>query len=156
MATTPSDERILRKEVVIDADLDTVWRTWTTEAGLDIVSAQSRIDLRPGGDYAWFLDLPSDEHGKRGSEGSTIVAVDPLRQLVFDWNFPPDIPELRGAGATTRVAVTLTPGDDGVRVRLEARGWKEGEEWDRGFAYFDRAWEYVLERMRAVLGGEEG
>jgi uncharacterized protein YndB with AHSA1/START domain len=154
MAATAASERVLTKEVVIDAELEAVWRAWTTEAGLAVVSEKSRIELRPGGDYAWFLDLPADHHGKRGSEGSTIVSVDPMHQLVFDWNFPPDIPELRDAGTTTRVSVTFTPGDNGVEVQLVARGWEGGEVWDRGFAYFDRAWGIVLQRMRTVLGSE--
>lgn len=146
------DARVLRKEVVIAAPIDTVWRAWTTEERLAVVSSRSRIDLTPGGEYSWFLDLEPDVHGRRGSEGSKIVSITAPREIVFDWTFPPVTPGLRESGATTRVEVQLRPVDPSrVAVRLSAHGWGTGEEWDRGYAYFDSAWEAVLERMRTAL-----
>lgn len=123
---------------------------WTTEDGLRFVSEVSRVDLRPGGDYAWFLDLEPDENGRRGSEGSTIVSVSPQSELVFDWTFPPATPELRSSGATTRVTVTFAAEGAVTTITLTAIGWGDGDEWDAGYAYFDRAWAYVLDRCRSV------
>jgi uncharacterized protein YndB with AHSA1/START domain len=148
-------ERSLRREVVIRAPLDRVWRTWTTEEGLAAVFGPCRVELRPGGDYAWFLRLDPDDRGLRGSEGSRIVGFVPERELVFDWTFPPDTPELRRTGATTRVVVTLAPADgDAVLVRLAATGWGTGEEWDLGYRYFDDAWDQVLQAMKQHLEAE--
>lgn len=142
----------LRKEALVEASVEQVWAMWTTEEGLRFVSSESRVELAAGGDYALFLSLPADDQGKRGSEGSRIVSVDPPRQLVFDWTFSPETPGLRASGETTRVSVTVEPDAEQTRVTLVATGWKGGSEWDEGYAYFDRAWGAVFERLREVAG----
>ena len=47
------DEQVLRKEITIHADLDEVWRAWTTEDGLAPVAGRSYVELRIGGSYEW-------------------------------------------------------------------------------------------------------
>jgi uncharacterized protein YndB with AHSA1/START domain len=145
----------LRKETLVDASVEEVWAMWTTEEGLRFVSSESRVELEPGGDYALFLALPADDQGRRGSEGSRIVSVDPPNRLVFDWTFSPETPALRAAGETTRVTVAIEPAGEQTRVTLVATGWEEGGEWDQGYFYFDRAWDYVFERLTAEAGGVE-
>lgn len=143
--------RVLRKEIVIHAPLDAVWRAWTSEEGLAPISSSSRIELRPGGDYAWFLETV-DEQGRRGSEGSEIVSFVPRERLVFRWTFPPSTPGLRAAQATTEVAVHFDEAaEGGVRLELVATGWQEGAEWDQAYEYFDRAWGWVLGAMKEHL-----
>lgn len=152
----PYSERVLEKEVMIQADLDSVWDAWTTEDGIRFLSPESRIEPRPGGAYELFLHLPPDERGRRGAEGSRVLTVLARRLLVFDWTFPPAVPDLRRAGVKTHVALLFEPGDDGVRVRLLQYGWREGPEWDAGYRYFDEAWSGVLQAMKRHLEGEEG
>jgi uncharacterized protein YndB with AHSA1/START domain len=150
-------DRSLRREVVIRAPLDRVWRTWTTEAGLAAVFGPCRVELEPGGDYSWFLRLEPDDRGLRGSEGSRIVSFDPERELVFDWTFPPETPGLRRTGATTRVMVTFEPAKpDGVLVRLVATGWGTGEEWELGYRYFEDAWGWVFQAIKQQLEAGAG
>lgn len=145
-------DRELRKHVVVDASPETVWHMWTSEEGLGWISSESRVDLRPGGDYALFLSLDPDERGRRGSEGSKIVSVDAPRELVFDWTFPPDVPSLRYGDDVTRVTLTLQPVESGgTALTLVERGWGEGEDWDRGFQYFDAAWGFVFDRLQEAL-----
>jgi len=147
---TPASNRVLHKEVSIRAPLPMLWHMWTTEEGLRFVSESSRVNLEPGGDYAWFLDLEPDDAGRRGSEGSTIVSVAALRELAFDWTFSPTTPGLRSAGATTRVTVRFLDRDETATITLTATGWGDGDEWDAGYDYFDRAWDVVLDRCRQV------
>jgi uncharacterized protein YndB with AHSA1/START domain len=147
---TLAGDRVLHKEVSIRSPLPVLWHMWTTEEGLRFASEASRVNLEPGGAYAWFLDLDPDESDRRGSEGSTIVSVTPLRELVFDWTFPPTTPRLRSAGATTRVTVRFLDANDTTTVTLTATGWGDGDEWDAGYDYFDRAWDYVLDRCLQV------
>ena len=152
VAANEDGERILRKEVTIRASLDEVWTAWTTSEGLEPVSAKSNIELRVGGPYEWFLDLDPDENGLRGGQGSRVLAFLPGEVLAFDWTFPPSIPTLRRAGAKTQVVVQLDePADGVVRVRFAQLGWGEGEDWDQGFTYFDKAWDWVLDRMKESL-----
>lgn len=35
-----------------------------------------------------------------------------------------------------------------TRVSLHHTGWGEGGEWDKSFAYFDRAWTGVLDNLK--------
>ena len=96
--------------------------------------------------------MPPDDDGKRGSEGSHILAYLPKRMIAFSWTFPPDVPELRHADERTQVVVFLDEEEGAqVRVSLYAHGWRDGEAWRRGWAYFDRAWGRVLNAMKQHL-----
>lgn len=144
-AETPA----LEKEASVKAPLADVWHAWTTAGGLAFISEKSNVELRIGGPYEWFLDLEPDARGKRGGEGSQILAFLPLKMLAFSWTFPPSIPELRDADERTQVVVLFDECDDGVvQVRLYAHGWQDGEPWQRGRAYFDKAWGAVLGAMK--------
>lgn len=147
-----SSERVLIKEVTVNASLDEVWRAWTTAEGLQFISEKSNVELRRGGPYEWFLQLPPDENGKRGGQGARVLAFLPQEMLAFSWTFPPSIPELRNAGASTQVVVRFELRDAGkVHVKLVAHEWGEGEAWDAGYAYFDSAWESVLGALRTYF-----
>lgn len=143
---------ILEKEVSINAPLKKVWRAWTTEEGLEFVSRKSNIELRIGGRYEWFMDSPPDDRGRRGSQGSNVLAFLPQKMLAFSWTFPPDIPELRYADERTQVVVLFDEDNDGlVHVRLHELGWQDAEHWKLGWQYFDKAWESVLLAMKRHL-----
>ena len=144
----------LSKQTVVNADPDTVWRAWTTVEGLKFISSQSRVELRHGGAYEWFLDLPADAYGRRGGEGAKILVVMPGELLAFTWMFPPAVPTLRDARATTQVVVRFEAVDaHSTRVRLDVSGWQSGTDWEAGWQYFDRAWDVVLERLTDHFAG---
>ena len=147
-----AEMRRLHKEVIVQAPLRDVWNAWTTNEGLRFISQESNVELRLGGPYEWFLELPPDEHGSRGGEGARVLAFLPREMLAFTWRFPPVVPELRLTGAETQVVVRFTDRGDGtVLVRLDAIGWQEGEAWESGYEYFDQAWAIVLERLKHEL-----
>lgn len=148
----PDPERILRKEIVIEAPRAEVWNAWTTEDGVRFVSAKSRIELRVGGAYEWFLDGPVEEDGRRGAEGSRVLAFLPQEMLAFEWTFPPAVMELRKADARTQVVILFEELDGHrTRVRLHALGWESGPAWDHAYNYFDRAWSMVLDLLKERL-----
>ena len=142
---------ILTKEVCVHAPIEAVWNAWSTADGLVFISSKSNIELRIGGPYEWFLDGEPDELGKRGGEGSHILAYLPNKMIAFSWTFPPAVPELRNADERTQVVVLLDDAEGHVHVRLYAHGWQEGEPWQRGWEYFDRAWGLVLDAMKQHL-----
>ena len=147
-----SDCPILVKEIVVKAPLDRVWDAWTSNEGLRFVSTESNVELRVGGPYEWFLDGPADDRGLRGSEGSRILAFIPRQMVAFAWTFPPETPSLREAAATTTVVVLFDEIDAStVQVKLQALGWQSGEEWRRGWLYFDAAWGHVLATLKREL-----
>jgi uncharacterized protein YndB with AHSA1/START domain len=146
------ESKIMEKVVVVRAPLAAVWDAWTTADGLKFTSRKSNVELRIGGAYEWFLDGEPDSNGRRGGEGSKVLAYLPYEMIAFTWTFPPDVSVLREAGETTQVVVIFKEEPDGfVRVRLNAHGWKEGDEWQRGWDYFDEAWSYVLHALKQNL-----
>jgi len=145
--------RELWKEITIAAPVEQVWAVWTDPEALSFLSGKSNIELRIGGPYEWFLDGPPDEDGRRGGEGCRILAFLPYRVLAFDWSFPPSIRSLRRSQAKTQVVVRFDNAGTGTRVRFSQIGWQEGEDWDAGYAYFDQAWDYVLQAMKQHLEG---
>jgi uncharacterized protein YndB with AHSA1/START domain len=103
------------------------------------------------------MDSPPDNKGRRGSQGSNVLAFLPQKMLAFSWTFPPDIPELRYADERTHVVVLFEEDGDGqVHVRLHELGWKDGEQWQRGWEYFDKAWDSVLLAMKRHLESGQG
>jgi len=141
------ETRELRRSVVVDAKLDDVWQAWTTEEGVRTFFApQAKIDLRVGGAYEMYF-MPDAPEGTRGSEGCTFVEIVPQKRLVFTWNFPPTIPSIRNKKTTVSLDFSSV-GDDQTSVSMVHTGFKEGEDWDKGYKYFEDAWALVLERLK--------
>ena len=66
--------------------------------------------------------------------------------LSFTWNAPPKYPEVRNHERRTWVVVELEAIDDNTtKVKISHLGWLTGGQWDDVYAYFDKAWETVLD-----------
>jgi uncharacterized protein YndB with AHSA1/START domain len=140
-------QQMIRKEVVVDASAEAVWKAWTTSEGaVTFFAPQANIKLAVGGSYELYFD-PDAPEGSRGSEGLRVLSFLPLEMLSFEWSAPPVYPAVR-QGQRTWVVVQFYPlSQNKVRVRLTHLGWREGEEWDKVFQYFKRAWDIVLGRL---------
>jgi uncharacterized protein YndB with AHSA1/START domain len=135
------------KQVEVRAVPSDVWRAWATDKGAKTFFApDAKIEARPGGAYELYFD-PEKPPGTRGSEGCKVVSAEPLKKLVFTWNFPPSLASLRDAKALTTVTVELFAQGKTTKVKLTQTGWKEGPDWEKGRAYFDVAWGVVLDRL---------
>lgn len=151
--------RILRKEVVVRATIDEVWRAWTTSEGIrSFFVPDSNIDLRIGGPYELFMGMDTpDESGLRGSESCRVLSFLDREMVAFEWNFPPAVMSLRKSGAKTHVVIRLRETEGGrVRVTLSQLGWGKGADWDAGYSYFDSAWGKVLEMLESHFDDGEG
>ncbi|NNE08707.1 MAG: hypothetical protein HKN20_09115 [Gemmatimonadetes bacterium] len=140
-------DRVIHSEVVVEAALSRVWNAWTTAAGIKrFLGCEARVELRPGGPFE--IEFEADApRGLRGSEGCRVLSVLPMEVVSFEWNAPPSFGELRDV--RTQVVVRFKEiSSSRVRVVLAHAGWGEGEEWDRLFAYFEKAWPHVLEKLR--------
>jgi uncharacterized protein YndB with AHSA1/START domain len=138
--------RMIVKEVVVPASRAAVWEAWTTSEGVRTFFAPaSRVELRFGGPFEILFDRDAPV-GSQGSEGMTILSYLPEEMLSFSWNNPPELAEIRHEMTFVVVQfAALSPGE--TRVELTHLGWPDGEIWDRSFAYFDRAWGVVMERL---------
>lgn len=142
------NQKCLHKSTVIQADQQTTWKKWTTHSGLkSFIGLDNKVELRPGGPYEiyFLLDNPP---GTRGGEGNQVLSFLPPKMLSFTWNAPPTIPEVRNHAHKTWVVVQLEEVDGGqTRVSLDHLGWLDGEKWDETYAYFDKAWDIVLDSL---------
>ena len=103
--------------------------------------------LKANGDYEIYFN-PQGEPGTRGAEGTKILAIQPKTMLSFTWNNPPILPGIRWQ-YTSVVVRFKAVSEKQTRVSLYQTGWGEGEEWNKAFDYFSRAWkDVVLPRLQ--------
>jgi uncharacterized protein YndB with AHSA1/START domain len=140
-------ERSIDKEVVVAAPIQAVWQSWTTKAGIESFFApEAEIDAKVGGAFHIHIN-PFGEPGMKGADDMRFMALQAPTMLSFDWNAPPSLPEIRKQ--RTFVVVRLADVDGrSTRVSLHHTGWGDGGEWDKTFAYFDRAWGNVLANLK--------
>ena len=140
-------ERSIDKEIVVAAPIQAVWQSWTTKAGIESFFApEAEIDARVGGAFHIHIN-PFGEPGMKGADDMRFMALQQPTMLSFDWNAPPSLPEIRKQ--RTFVVVRLADVDGrSTRVSLHHTGWGDGGEWDKAYAYFDRAWGNVLANLK--------
>jgi uncharacterized protein YndB with AHSA1/START domain len=140
-------ERAIDKEVVIAANVDQAWDAWTTRAGIvSFFAPDAVIEPRVGGAFHIHID-PTAPPGMKGADDMRFLALQPKKMISFDWNAPPSLPQARLQ--RTFVIVRFEPvSERETRVSLHHTGWGDGGEWDKAFAYFDRAWGNVLANLK--------
>ena len=146
------NDKCLHKSKVLQADLNTSWQKWTTPAGLKtFIGEDNKIELIPGGPYEIYFLLDNPE-GTRGGEGNQVLSFLPHKMLSFTWNAPPSIPEVRNHPHKTWVVIQLEKVDTTqTKVCLDHLGWLDGEKWDQAYAYFDNAWDVVLNSLEESM-----
>ena len=145
--TAAAAERAIEKEVVVAAAPEQVWDAWTTRAGIvSFFAPDAEIDARVGGAFHIYIN-PLASPGAKGADDMRFMALQRPKMLSFDWNAPPSIPDIRAQ--RTFVVVRIAPvGEKQTRVTLHHSGWGEGGDWDKTYAYFDRAWGNVLANLK--------
>jgi uncharacterized protein YndB with AHSA1/START domain len=140
-------ERSIDKETVVAASVDDVWTAWTTREGIiGFFAPDAQIDPRVGGAFHIYIN-PLGAPGSKGADDMRFMALQPKKMLSFDWNAPPHLPNARQQ--RTFVIVRLTPVDaKQTKVTLHHTGWGDGDEWDKTYTYFDRAWATVLGNLK--------
>jgi uncharacterized protein YndB with AHSA1/START domain len=140
-------ERSIDKEVVIAATPEQAWQAWTTREGItSFFAPDARIEARVGGAFEVYIN-PYAEPGLKGADDMRFLALQPPRMLSFTWNAPPSLPEARQQ--RTFVVVRIHPVNEReTRVTLHHTGWGDGGEWDKAYAYFDRAWGNALGSLK--------
>lgn len=144
---TLAAERAIDKEIVVPATLDAAWAAWTTREGIvSFFAPDAVVDPKVGGPFQIYIN-PGAQAGMRGADDMRFLAVQPKKMISFDWNAPPSLPEARAQ--RTFVIVRFAPVDDkNTRVTLHHTGWGDGGEWDKTYAYFDKAWGNVLANLK--------
>ncbi|MCV2366392.1 SRPBCC domain-containing protein [Paucibacter sp. DJ1R-11] len=147
LGSAQAAERSIDKEVIIKASLEQAWQSWTTREGIVAFFApDARVEAKVGGAFQIYMD-PGAPAGMKGADEMRFMALQPHKMLSFDWNAPPSLPEARQQRSFVIVRFEAVDAQQ-TRVRLHHTGWGEGGEWDKAFAYFDRAWAAVLTNLQ--------
>lgn len=138
-------ERVIRKEVRVQASLDEVWDAWTTDDGLtSFMAPKAHVVLVPLGPYEITFDL---EDERQGTKGLKLLGFLPKEFLSFQWNASPDYPTVRANPGWVVVQFEEVEPRE-VDVSLIHLGWREGDEWDRAYEWLSANWDRVLARLR--------
>jgi uncharacterized protein YndB with AHSA1/START domain len=137
--------RTVRVEGVVNAPVSEVWRVFTTSEGaMEFFAEKANIRLALGGPYEIQFD-PKDD--RSGTKGLKILSFAPEEMISFQWNAPPEMPEVRNGG--TCVVVQMRPEGTGrTHVIISHLGWKEGAEWDQAYAHFTQGWSELMTRLQ--------
>jgi len=141
----------IRVEVSISVPPDLVWRAWTQSERITAWFApEAIVEARCGGPFELFFD-PSD-HEHQCTKGCVFTLVEPMRCLGFTWRGPDQFAGLMNdPSSLTSVTVNFSDEDRTSRVVIEHRGWGEGKDWARAWAWHQKAWETVLGRLKSAL-----
>lgn len=138
-----AQERAISSKVVVPASLDDTWAAWTTTEGIkSFFAPDAKVEARVDGPFEVYMN-PYGVPGMKGADGMRFLAVEPRSMITFTWNAPPTMPNVRKQRTYVTVRFRST-GPKTTEVSLYHGGWGEGPEWDRAFAYFEKAWTNVL------------
>lgn len=126
---------------------ESLYRLWTTKDGLNaFFSKDNHIKIIKDGPYEIYFDLDIN-NPSRGSEGCKVIDFIPNKMIHFTWNVPPIFETLRTSNARTSVRITFDAVDDLTQIVLTNSGYLDNLIWTEVYAYFDKAWDYVLDNL---------
>jgi uncharacterized protein YndB with AHSA1/START domain len=151
----PTGERVLRHEFDVDASPAAVWRALTTNEGLHgYVAAVASIDLRPGG----FMETSYDPHGHLGDAANIlneVIAYVPERLLSMRIaRTPPNFPHAEVARQVWSVIEIADLGRGRSHLTTSMYGWKQGEDWDAVYTFFERGNRVTAQHLQRYLSGQ--
>ncbi len=150
-------DRAIFEKITVKANVDDVWRAWTTTEGIKTFFApDAKVELRVDGPFEIYIN-PLAETGQKGAEDMRILAFQDRKMLTFTWNAPPFLPEVRKQ-RTVVIVRFISRGDSLTDVTLQHVGWGDGSggkgsgdngaEWDKAFDYFTKAWPSVMKNLK--------
>jgi uncharacterized protein YndB with AHSA1/START domain len=147
IATAGAAERAINEKISVKANVDDVWKAWTTNDGIrSFFAPDASVEPRPGGAFQIYMN-PLAESGMKGADDMRVLAVQEKKLLSFTWNAPPSLPEARKQ-QTVVIVRFESRGDALTDVTLHHVGWGDGGEWDKAYDYFLKAWPGVLKNLK--------
>ncbi|OGU35442.1 MAG: hypothetical protein A2068_07890 [Ignavibacteria bacterium GWB2_35_6b] len=137
-------EKVIQYEVVVNAEVSEVYETWTTPEGIKTFFApECEVELKLFGSYHIYFN-PQNPVGTKGAEDEMIISFQKNKMLSFTWGFPPVLPDLRDNQKTIVTLRFEDLGNNKTKIVFTQSGWGEGEDWDKGYGYFEKAWKDIV------------
>lgn len=149
VATTgaSAQERAINEKTTVKANVDEVWKAWTTTEGIkSFFAPDAKVELRVDGPFQVYIN-PYAEAGMKGADDMRILAFQDKKMLSFTWNAPPSLPEARKQ-RTIVIVRFISRGEALTDVTLHHVGWGDGGEWDKAHDYFVKSWPNVLKNLK--------
>jgi uncharacterized protein YndB with AHSA1/START domain len=143
-------------EKFINASPERIWKALTDGSEIEkwfFTSAET--DPRPGGSYKMKWESKKDNLHNHNRWGNYLKFV-PNKELQFEWRglgkenksghaFDPTDEHL------TIVTITLTPENNGTRVKLIHSGWGATPEWEASRKGHNEGWTFYLDNLASVI-----
>ncbi len=149
-----AEDRTLQHSGVIHAPASEIWKQFQTGDGIEKIwgVAHADVDFKVGGQIRTTYNAA----GKLGDEGTitnTIIAYEPERMLALKSGAPENAPDYIKAicesGWTVLRFEPLSP--NSTQVTITGMGYKNGELYDKAYAFFKEGNAYSLEKMKDAL-----
>jgi len=141
--------RMIRKQGVVDAPVHAVWERGRRRQARRLFLRRARTSSCGLAGPTSCCSTPRNRAAVRGQRACTCSVMCRMEMLSFEWNAPPQFPAVRAC--RTWVVVQLRAEGNGTHVTLSHLGWGSGDDWDKVFAYFDRAWDIVMKRLAGAV-----
>jgi uncharacterized protein YndB with AHSA1/START domain len=147
--TLSSGERILRHEAVVEAPLDTVWRTLTTTDGLrSFLAPVVAIDLRVGGRWEASYNSTRQLGDSANIVNEVVTYLPPEMLTVRVIHTPPSFLHPDVAKSLWTVYQLQSVTERQTRVVVSMVGWKAGPDWDAVYRFFDRGNAFAMAELQ--------
>lgn len=145
---TPSGERVLRHQVVVNASLAEVWKTLTTSEGLmTFMAPEVHMELKTGGVFDSNYRLGA-KLGDPGTIHNQVLNYVPMEMFSIKVGLTDQFPPgPREAGTLFAVLTLKDAGANHVLVTESMLGWGDGDDWNRVYSLFDRGNAYTLAEL---------
>lgn len=139
-------------EYEIDADIDDVWRAFTTTEGLQSWVAQlAEIDFRVGGKWRANYN-PEGELGDPTTIENTILSFDPKRMISLKaTTFPEGFPFVEASKEAWTVFYFSPISTSQTRITVVGLGYTESEQSQKMRSFFAEANAYSLNELNKAL-----
>lgn len=146
--TAPDGTRVLEQSIVVDAEVEEVWRAFTTAEGLKTWAVPSAwVEFDIGGYWETSYD-PGASFGDPDNIRSRILAYQPLRMLSIQAvQAPPAFPHPELLDSLFSVFTFEDLDGDGVRITAAGVGYAEGEGYDTLYEFFQRGNAWTLNQL---------
>lgn len=141
----------IEKEVMIQLDIELVWRAWTeSDRVAQWFAPASEIEPIVGGKYEIYFN-PADKD-TMSTKGCKVLKIEKPKVLAFDWKGPDQFAEIMNQpNELTNVEVSFTEHGNRTLVSLRHSGWKESEGVSLAKKWHVQAWDDVLSSLKSKL-----
>ena len=142
-----SNKQIIKTKI-LNQSIDSLWWRWTTHEGLKtFFGKDNKIVLTQNGAFEIYF-MTENPVGKKGSESCKVLSYIPNKYFSFSWNAPPQFEEVRNSATKTWVVIEFKfISNTQTELILTHLGWPKDDKWTPVYAYFDKAWDVVLDNL---------